>query len=89
MKSVTSYGVRFGCRWGQVHDFFTIKDTKTYKVEKCKICNIRKKYNKGYRMRIDNAQYVKDHVRNFAQETGPTKRVFYKIYKTSKCIIKI
>jgi len=81
------YGTRFGCRFGQPHDFTTIKDTKTFKVERCKICNIRKKYNKGYRMRVDNKEYLKDHVRNYAQPTGSTKRVYNKIYQPSKCKI--
>ena len=90
MKSaLVKYGTRFGCRFGLPHDFTTIKDTKTYKVERCKICNSRKKYNKGYHMRIDNASYLKDHVRNYAQETGPTKRVFAKIYKPNKLVIHI
>lgn len=83
------YGTRFGCRWGQPHDFRPMKDTKTFKVEKCLICGLRKKYNKGYHMRIDNTQYLKDHVRNFAQPTGTTKRVYAKVYEPQKLIIKI
>ncbi len=90
MKSaLVKYGTRFGCRWGMPHDFATIKDTKTYKVERCKICGVRKKYNKGYRMRIDNVAYLRDHVRNYAQENGSTKRVFAKLYKSKKLEIHI
>lgn len=90
MKSApVKYGTRFGCRWGMPHDFITVKDTKTFKIERCKLCGIRKKYNKGYHMRINNVEYLKDHVRNYAQESGSTKRVFAKLYKPSKCVITI
>lgn len=84
-----TYRTRFGCRWGLPHDFMTIRDTRTYKVEKCKLCGERKKYNKGYRMRIDNARYLKDHVRNYAQQGGSTKRVFAKVYEPHKLVIHI
>ncbi len=83
------YGTRFGCRWGMPHDFTTVKDTKTYKVDRCKLCQIRKKYNKGYHMRIDNNAYVKDHVRNYAQPNGSTKRVYAKVYEPHKLVIHI
>lgn len=88
-SSPVKYGTRFGCRFGQPHDFVTLKDSITYKVEKCRICGVRKKYNKGYKSRIDNLQYLKDHVRNYAQPNGSTKRVYNKIYQPSKCKIVI
>jgi len=86
-SSSVKYGTRFGCRFGQPHDFVLIRDNKSFKVERCKICNIRRKYNKGYKARVDNVQYLKDHVRNYAQPTGSTKRVYNKTYQPSKCKI--
>ena len=83
------YGTRFGCRFGFPHDFLILTDTKTFKVEKCQLCNKTVKYNKGYRFRIDNNQYLKDHVRNYAQPNGSTKRVYAKCYDPEKLVIHI
>lgn len=83
------YGTRFGCRFGQPHDFQLIKDTPSAKYEVCAICGTRRRWNKGYKSRIDNNRYLVDHVRNYAQPTGSTKRVFMKLYYPEKCIIKI
>lgn len=88
-SSAIRYGVRFGCRWGAPHDFQVIKDAKKYKVEKCKLCGVVKRWNKGYQGRIDNNQYLKDHVRQYAQKSGSTKRVYAKMYQKEKTIIYI
>lgn len=84
---MTYYGTRFGCKFGQPHDFVQLKDTKTYKVEVCRLCHTRRRWNKGYKERVDNPKYLKDHVRNYAQEFGSTKRVFNKVYHPEKTII--
>lgn len=81
------YGIRLGCRFGQPHEFTTIKDTKTVKVEKCRLCQTRRRWQKRYKGRIDNKEYLKDHVREFAQKTGPTHRVFKKLYEPEKTVI--
>lgn len=81
--------MRFGCRWGQPHDFRQVIDTLAYKIDKCFICGMKKRWNKGYRLRIDNNAYVKAHVRNFAQPGGTTKRVHAKLYKPEKLIIHL
>lgn len=83
------YGTRFGCRFGQPHDFIILKDAKTTKFEKCRICGIRKRWNKSTKGRVDNPEYLKDHVRQYAQSFGSTKRVFNKLYHPEKCIIQI
>lgn len=83
------YHMRFGCRWGQPHDFRQVVDTKAYKIERCHICGARKKWNKGYHLRIDNNAYVKAHVRNYAQPGGTTKRVYAKMYTPEKLVIHI
>ena len=78
------YGVRMGCRFGNPHDFKAIKENNSYKVEKCSICGLRKRWNKGFKGRIDNPEYLKAHVRNFAQANGSTKRVYMKMYQPEK-----
>ena len=88
MKPVR-YGTRFGCKFGQPHDFARLGETKDAIVEKCKLCGIKKRWRKGYKGRINNPEYLKAHVRQFAQEFGSTKRVFAKLYKQEKCVIHI
>ncbi len=84
------YGTRFlGCKQGQVHDLQPLHDTIKEKWEVCKICNKKFKWNKGFRGRTENVQYLYAHVRSFAQPTGSTKRVYRKIYDPESCIIYI
>lgn len=83
------YGTRFGCRFGQPHDFTQIKDARSYKVERCTLCGKRVKTNKGYKGRVDNVKYLRDHLRNYAQQFGATKRVYNKLYEPQKTIIYI
>ena len=87
MRSNVYYGTRFGCRFGQPHDFATLADRPGYKVERCRICRARRRWNKGFGGRIDNVRYLRDHVRSFAQEYGSTRRVFYKVYQPEKTTI--
>lgn len=91
MKSAAiRYGTRFkGCRFGQPHDLVKIGETPYQTVEQCKICGIKKRWNKGYKGRIKNNEYLKAHVRQFAQEFGSTKRIFKKLYKPGQTIIKL
>lgn len=83
------YGTRYGCRWGQPHDMVRLAENPQQIWERCKICNKTFRWNKGYKGRLDNAAYLKAHVRVFAQRIGATKRVFYKLYEPSKCTIII
>lgn len=83
------YGMRLGCRFGQPHDMIIVHEDATAKWERCSKCPLRRRYNKGYRGRVDNQQYLKDHVRNFAQRFGATKRVYMRVYKPEKCVTKI
>ena len=87
--SPVRYGVRFGCRFGQPHDFAQVRDTPSFKVERCRICRLRKKYNKDAKGRTDNPEYLRDHVRQFCQETGSTRGVFAKLYRKEKTIIHL
>lgn len=81
------YGTRFGCRWGMPHDFVQLKDAPTFKVERCRLCGLRKRWNKGYKGRIENQEYLQAHVRQYAQKFGSTKRVFMKLYRKENCTI--
>lgn len=83
------YGTRLGCRYGLPHEFKILGENKHAKWEVCIRCNVKKRYVKGYRGRVENTEYLKDHVRNFAQKHGATKRVYMRVYKPEKCIIKI
>lgn len=83
------YGTRFGCRFGQPHDFVHIIDNQTMKVEKCRLCNKTMRWPKGFRQRVDNTEYLKAHVRNFAQPNGSTRRVYAKLYNPERTIIRV
>jgi len=78
------YSQDLGCRYRNIpHDLQIIHENKKVKVERCKICNKRFRWNKSNR-RINNKEYLEAHVRNFAQKFGATKRIYYKIYKPEK-----
>ena len=79
--------MRLGCRWGMPHDYKPIHETKSYKIEKCTLCGKRIRWNYGLRGRVKNTYYLTEHVRNFAQRNGSTRRVYNKLYKPEKCII--
>ena len=53
------------------------------------ICGKTFRWNKGYRGRIANIEYLKAHLRNFAQKFGATARIYNKIYKPEKTTIVI
>jgi len=86
---MTYYGTRFGCRFGQPHDLQRIGENPQQIWEKCQICGQTFHWNKGYKGRIDNTEYLKAHVRQFAQDFGATKRVYMKLYKPEKTTILI
>jgi hypothetical protein len=81
--------MRLGCRFGQAHEFGILHENKRVKWEVCYRCNTKRRYNKGYKGRTNNTAYLKDHIRNFAQRFGATKRVYNRIYKPEKCKIII
>jgi len=79
----------YGCKYGLPHDLKIIYEDESQKCEVCQICNKKFRWNKGYKGRIDNKEYLKAHIRNFAQRFGATKRVYFRIYQPEKLIIKI
>ena len=79
-----------GCKYrGVPHDLKIIHEDVKVKVEVCLICNKKFRWNKSRKGRVDNAKYLKAHVRSFAQRTGATKRVYHRIYKPESLVIKI
>lgn len=83
------YGTRFGCRFGQPHDYASIHETPALKVEVCRICGDRRRWPKGAGGRIASPEYLVAHVRQFAQPNGPTRRVFNKLYRKEKASIHL
>jgi len=83
------YGYYLGCRNGQPHDLRITFQNDAVKWETCAICNKKFRWNKRYKGRVNNVEYLKSHVRNYAQRGGATKRVYMKVYRPSDCIIKI
>ncbi len=80
----------YGCKWSNVpHDFQPVGETSIIKVERCTICNLKESWKKGFKQRIDNVNYLKAHIRNFAQRGGATNRVFIRMYEPQKAIINI
>jgi len=79
----------YGCRGGMPHDIVIVNENKSIKVETCTICTKKFRWHKGHKGRVSNAEYLKAHVRNFAQENGATKRIFNKVYNPESCVIKI
>ena len=77
------------CRHGGYHDLKILWENMQRKVEVCVLCNKKFRWNKGFRGRVDNVEYLRQHLRNFCQRTGPTKRAYYRIYDPSKLIIHI
>src|SRR3990167_6822795 len=71
----------YGCRHGLPHDLKPVYENPRVKIEVCQICNKKFRWNKGYKGRVQNAEYLKAHARNFCQRRGPTKRLYNQIYK--------
>lgn len=81
--------MNYECKYGLPHDLKIINETKSVKWEICQICTRRFHWNKDYKGRVYNKEYLKIHARNFAQPFGTTKRLFNKIYHPESCVIKI
>ena len=81
--------MRYGCKYGLPHDLKIVHENPQVKWEVCQICNKKFKFNKGYKGRVNNQEYLKAHARNFAQKWGETKRIYHKVYKPESCVISI
>ena len=84
------YTVNLGCKYrGVPHDIKIVHENPHRKIEVCVICNKKFNFNKVYKSRIDNKEYLKIHIRSFAQPRGPTRAVYMRTYKPEKCVIKL
>jgi hypothetical protein len=79
----------FGCKYGQPHSLRIISQNDKAKWEVCDICGKKFRWNKRFKGRVENNEYLKAHVRNFCQKSGATKRIYHKIYKPEIMKIKI
>lgn len=48
--------------------------------ETCQFCGTKRVYKKTLAGRMDNPRYLRDHIRDFCQPTGPTHKVFAELY---------
>ena len=69
------------CRKAKYCDFVVTISNDEVQVEVCQFCGKKVGYwkEKGTG-RIDNAKYLRDHVRHFCQPFGPTRKIFEEIY---------
>lgn len=75
---------RSHCKKGGRCELGVIGDYEDAQVEDCLRCSKRLIYNKEPDTgRIDNSQYLRDHIRDFCQPFGPTRRVFAEVYGQS------
>lgn len=81
--------IKLECKGGLPHEWTKIHDDRKVLWEQCKICAKKMKWNKGYRMRVDNKKYLEEHVRSTCQKFGVTRRVYYRLYDPQKLVIKI
>mgnify|MGYP001573560490 CR=1 FL=1 len=67
--------------YGAPHNMMHLSDTKVAKWERCLICGRKFRWTKGPRGRVNNVEYLKTHVRQFAQKGGATRRIYHKLYR--------
>lgn len=63
-----------------VHDLKHLFEDRGGIVEVCKTCKAKVKTRKGTDSRINNRQYLKEHVKDLAQPHGRTGKVFKKFH---------
>lgn len=68
------------CKKGGLCDFVGVADHKDAKVEVCQRCGQRLIYAKSKGGRVDNMQYLADHLRDTLQPHGATATLFYQTY---------
>jgi hypothetical protein len=84
------YGYELGCRYrGIPHDLKILYENPQKKIEVCQICNKKFKFNKGFKGRTENQEYLKAHIRNFCQKWGATRQIYNRVYRPESCVISI
>jgi len=79
----------YGCKSGLPHDPEVIHDFTDIQIELCTICGKKFRYNKAAGEVVDNKQYLKDHIRAFAQPNGATHELFMRLYHPEKVKITL
>ena len=69
------------------HNYKIINDNNDGRLEICVECKKRLITKKGKGGRVDNRKYLKEHLRETAQPTGKTSKVFNKYYGKEAGII--
>jgi hypothetical protein len=77
------------CKRKLPHDLQPLVETEKLKVEICRLCSKKFRWNKRAKGRIHNIRWLEAHVRNTAQKWGRTKRIYYKLYQPEKLVIEI
>ena len=69
------------CRKGKYHQFEVSRSLEDANIEVCVLCSKKVVYYKEpITGRIDNKKYLADHIRDFCQPRGKTRKVFEKLY---------
>jgi hypothetical protein len=68
------------CKNKLPHDYKPLYENPAVKVELCAICDDKISFTKDRQGRVDNNKYLDAHIRNFAQPTGRTAKLYYSIY---------
>lgn len=63
-----------------LHSFNTVGENSEAIVEICTECKKRLVMRKDSKERVNNVQYLKEHVRDTAQPTGITSKIFKRFY---------
>ena len=67
-----------------IHNYNVVKSSPSATVEVCSECKKRLVTKMDKQGRIDNVAYLKEHVRDTAQPTGATAKVFKQYYEVPK-----
>jgi hypothetical protein len=78
----------YGCKGDMPHKFEVYAEDERVIAEQCNRCGMKKTYNKAEKGRVETKEYVKDHIRDFAQPNGRTGKLFEQLYGKPKDIKK-
>ena len=62
------------------HSYERIFETKTAILYVCRVCKKKDIVKKDKNGRIDNTRFAKEHIADFAQPLGVTKKIFEQVY---------
>lgn len=68
------------CKGKQPHEYEPFAEAASFLAEICVLCGDKQVWDKDDRGRVANKDYLRYHIREFAQATGPTSQVFEMLY---------